>query len=202
LEETSIDAVIDVVREALTRYGKMEEILTDRGFVFYSWRGANRFELYLENEGIDHTHARPHHPQTLGKVEALNRRIKSELFAQERFWTLQQASSGLARWVGHYNHHRPHQGLGGFLVPAERFHGLAEKVLDEIDKGNGVEEHIGALERSIVNLVLAADGKMTLYFLGQPVVMNGGRDVGTIDPGRGGHHDPCAADPESQGDAG
>ncbi|MCP4762919.1 MAG: transposase family protein, partial [archaeon] len=60
-------------------YGKMEEILTDRGFVFYSWRGINRFEKFLELKEIDHTHARSHHPQTLGKVEACNRRIKNEL---------------------------------------------------------------------------------------------------------------------------
>ena len=66
LDETSVDAVIGVVSDAVTRYGKMEELLTDRGFVFYSWRGINRFEKYLETERIDHTHARPHHPQTLG----------------------------------------------------------------------------------------------------------------------------------------
>ncbi len=68
LENTSIDAVIGLVQDAIDRYGKMVEILTDRGFVFYSWRGVNRFERYLEFEGIDHTHARPHHPQTFAKV--------------------------------------------------------------------------------------------------------------------------------------
>ena len=36
LESTSVDAVIEVVAQAVDRYGKMEEILTDRGFVFYS----------------------------------------------------------------------------------------------------------------------------------------------------------------------
>jgi len=33
-----------LVQEAIDRYGKMGELLTDRGFVFYSWKGANRFE--------------------------------------------------------------------------------------------------------------------------------------------------------------
>ncbi len=80
LEKTSIDEVISLVIEAVDQHGKMQELLTDRGFVFYSWRGINRFEKYLENQDIDHTHARPHHPQTLGKVEALNKRIKLELF--------------------------------------------------------------------------------------------------------------------------
>ena len=62
LTETSTDAVILMVQSAIDRYGKMQEILTDRGFVFYSWRGINRFEKFLQTYNIDHTHARPHHP--------------------------------------------------------------------------------------------------------------------------------------------
>ena len=77
LTQTSIDEVIGLVQQAIDRYGKMEEMLTDRGFVFYSWQGANRFEKYLEVEGIDHTHASAHHPQTLGKIEALNGHLRT-----------------------------------------------------------------------------------------------------------------------------
>jgi transposase InsO family protein len=33
--ETSTDAVILLVQSAIDRYGKMQELLTDRGFVFY-----------------------------------------------------------------------------------------------------------------------------------------------------------------------
>lgn len=177
LEETSIDHVIVLVREAVDRYGKMEEILTDRGFVFYSWRGANRFELYLEKEGIDLTHARPHHPQTLGKVEALNRRVKTELFEQERFSTVQEGFSALGRWVDHYNHRRPHEGLGGFLVPAERFHGLWEKVVEEVTRGEKVSNPMGDVERSLLNVVLGAGGSISLYILGRALMLKGGADV-------------------------
>jgi putative transposase len=96
VEETSIDAVIGLVEEAVERYGKMEEILSDRGFVFYSWRGINRFERYLEQARIEHTHARPHHPQTLGKVEAWNRRIGKELWGGWRLgaWGKRRRRSG------------------------------------------------------------------------------------------------------------
>jgi transposase len=171
LEETSIDAVIALVGTSITRFGKMEELLTDRGFVFYSWRGVNRLESYLESRRIDQTHARPHHPQTLGKVEALNRRIQSELFARERFSTVQQACQGLDQWVDHYNYRRPHQGLGGLLTPAERFHGQAEKVLDDIAQGCDVTVEGRGIERSLFNVVLAGDGKITLYLLGRPVMV-------------------------------
>lgn len=174
LEKTSIDEVIALVEDSIARFGKMEELLTDRGFVFYSWRGINRFERYLEFQHIDHTHARPHHPQTLGKVEALNRRIQSELFGNQQFATVHQADSAVKKWVEHYNYQRPHQGLGGLLTPAERFHGKAEKVLDDIAKGCDITGQRHCIERSIFNLVLAGDGKITLYLLGQPVVVTQG----------------------------
>jgi transposase InsO family protein len=171
LEATSIDELIDLFEKSISRFGKMEELLTDRGFVFYSWRGINRFERYLELQGIDHTHARPHHPQTLGKVEALNRRIQSELFATHHFATAHQACEAVGKWVEHFNYERPHQGLGGLLTPAERFHGKAEKVLDEIASGCEVTGQSGCVERSIFNVVLAGDGSITVYLLGRPVVV-------------------------------
>jgi transposase InsO family protein len=178
LDKTSVDALIGVVADAVDRYGKMEEILTDRGFVFYSWRGINRFEKYLETKRIDHTHARPHHPQTLGKVEACNRRIKRELIDQKRFSNLHQAQGAVESWVEHYNYLRAHQGIGGFLVPAERFHGQAKKALCAIDNGIDITGHSCAIpsdiERSVINLVLSPEGGITLYLLGQPIVLTGG----------------------------
>jgi transposase InsO family protein len=178
LDKTSVDAVIGVVADAMDRYGKMEEVLTDRGFVFYSWRGINRFEKYLETKRIDHTHARPHHPQTLGKVEACNRRIKRELIDQKRFSNLHHAQGAVESWVEHYNYLRAHQGIGGFLVPAERFHGQAKKALCAIDNGIDITGHSCAIpsdiERSVINLVLSPEGGITLYLLGQPIVLTGG----------------------------
>lgn len=185
LEETSIDAVIGLVQDAIDRYGKMQEILTDRGFVFYSWRGVNRFERYLELEGIDHTHARPHHPQTLGKVEACNRRIKEELFDRERFLNKHDADAAIDRWVNHYNYERTHQGLGGLLVPAERFHGQSKQVVSAMSQGLDIVDQncyaARAVERSIFNIVLAPDGRITPYLLGQPIVIEGGANAGKFD---------------------
>jgi putative transposase len=177
LDDTSTDDVIKLVSESVNRYGKMEEILTDRGFVFYSWRGINRFEKYLEQESIDHTHARPHHPQTLGKVEACNRRIKNELLSQHHFANLHEVQAAMEAWVENYNYRRPHQGIGGFLVPAERFHGQAKQALKDIDRGINIADDNKQLstgiERSIINLVTGQDGKMVLYILGHPLTIGG-----------------------------
>lgn len=177
LDDTSIDDVINLVSESVNQYGKMEEILTDRGFVFYSWRGINRFEKYLEQESIDNTHARPHHPQTLGKVEACNRRIKNELLGQHHFANLHEVQAAMESWVENYNYRRPHQGIGGFLVPAERFHGQAKQALKDIDRGINIADDnkrlSAGIERSIISLVSGEDGKMVLYILGQPLTIGG-----------------------------
>lgn len=185
LESTSVDAVISVVSQAMDRYGKMDEILTDRGFVFYSWRGINRFEKFLQFHRIDHTHARPHHPQTLGKVEACNRRIKRELIDQHHFANLHEADTAIGNWVTHYNYQRTHQGIGGLLVPAERFNGQAAQVLSSIEKGMSVtdcnDDPFSGIDRSIMNLVLGLDGEMTLYILGRPIPLTGGTDAKTTE---------------------
>ena len=76
--------------------------------------------------------------------------------------------------MDHYNHQRPHQGLGGLLVPGERFHGLAEKVLDSLARGGDVTQENHDMERSIMNLVLAGDGRISVYVLGQPVMITRG----------------------------
>ena len=177
LEKTSIDEVIQTVDRAVNRYGKMEEILTDRGFVFYSWHGVNRFEKYLEMLGIDHTHASAHHPKTLGKVEACNKTIKYELLKQHHFSTAQEAKSAVEKWVNKYNYQRTHQGIGGLLVPAERFHGQSEQVLFNLSQGVDITKktlYSGfGIDRSIFNLVIGSQGELTFHLLGRPIHLTG-----------------------------
>lgn len=176
--KTSIDEVIGLVQEAIDRYGKMEEILSDRGFVFYSWRAANRFERFLDVEGIHHTHARPHHPQTLGKIEAANKQIQKELIRRERFSGMAEAEAAISQWVETFNYERTHQGLGGLLVPADRFHGRVGEVLKSISKGLDANARVcygnGDVCRSLINVVLDPEGIVTLYLFGQPVKLFGG----------------------------
>jgi len=175
LTQTSIDAVISLVQQAIDRFGKMQEILTDRGFVFYSWQGANRFEKYLEAERIDHTHASAHHPQTLGKIESLNGHLRTELLNLEHFTGVEEAQTAIKRWIFQYNYERTHQALGGLLVPADRFHGLTDLVLSNVGKGLDLSSSywysFRGTERSIMNLTADPEGRVTLYLLGQPITL-------------------------------
>jgi len=174
MSETSIDAVIAVVREAVGRYGKMEEILTDRGFVFYSWHGCNRFETYLNAAEIHQTHASPHHPQTLGKIEATNKQIQKELLRQKRFESVAEAETAIGDWVRSYNYQRTHQGLGGLLVPADRFHGRTEEVQQAIANHLDPGEEKVAIPRSLLNAVLIPDGSVQIYLFGKLMTTLGG----------------------------
>lgn len=171
--ETSVDMVIGVFQEAIDRYGKMEEVLSDRGFVFYSWRGVNRFEKYLEVESVHQTHASPHHPQTLGKIEAVNKQIQKELIRRQEFKGVEEAEAAIKQWVEIHNYKRTHQGLGGLLVPADRFHGRVDAVLEALSKKIDPETQISYdgldISRSLINLVLEPEGRVSLHILGHRV---------------------------------
>jgi transposase InsO family protein len=135
LQRETMDDAIAVVEEAIRRYGKPEAILTDRGAAFHAWSGVSRFDRMLESYDIDHRLAAAHHPQTCGKIEALNKSIQKELIKRVEFRNFLDAKEQIGRWVDSYNHERTHQGIGGVLVPADRFFGRADRVLARIEKG-------------------------------------------------------------------
>jgi len=201
--KTSIDEIIAVVKESISIFGKMEELLSDRGFVFYSWHGINRFERFLEIEGIHQTHARPHHPQTLGKIESVNKQIQKELLRRVEFNSVGEAQSGITRWVKFYNYQRTHQGLGGCLVPADRFHGREEEVrksiAEKLDPDGTNCYGIVGIPRSLFNVVLEADGRIGIYLFGQVITHLGGEDERNFKQGRSDDADQGAKDSPGAG---
>jgi transposase InsO family protein len=61
--------VLEVLRAAITSYGRPEEILTDNGSQYVTWRGTSAFTRELQRHGIKQIVASPRRPQTLGKIE-------------------------------------------------------------------------------------------------------------------------------------
>lgn len=129
------DPVITCFEGAVERYGKPEAVMSDRGSAFHSWRGISRFQKLLEEHEINFVLATE--PQTNGKIEALNAAVQKECLTQYEMTDLTDAARVIGRWVDGYNHKRTHHGLGGLLVPADRFYGLAERTLKLIEKGQG-----------------------------------------------------------------
>ena len=134
LQRESMDDAIAVLEEAIRRYGKPEALLTDRGATFHTWAGIGRFDRVLEAYAIEHRLASPEHPQTLGKIEAVNKAIQKELLNRVEFRNYLDAKDQIGRWIDEFNHQRTHQGLGGVLVPADRFYGRADRVLARIQE--------------------------------------------------------------------
>jgi transposase InsO family protein len=120
--------VLEVFRAALASYGAPEEVLTDNGSQYVTWRGKSAFTKELEKRGVRQVVASPRHPQTLGKVERFWGTLWRECVEAAVFLDLGDAQRRIGLFIDHYNFQRPHQGIGG-LVPADRFFGAAPEVL-------------------------------------------------------------------------
>jgi transposase InsO family protein len=120
--------VIEVLRAAITNYGPPEEVLTDNGPQYVTWRGKSAFSKELEARGVKQVVASPRRPQTLGKVERLWGTLWRECLQAAVFADLTEARQRIGLFIDHYNFQRPHQGVGG-LVPADRYFGAAPEVL-------------------------------------------------------------------------
>jgi transposase InsO family protein len=120
--------VLEVLRAALASYGTPEEVLTDNGSQYVTWRGKSAFTKELAQRGIRQVVARPRHPQTLGKIERFWGTLWRECVERAVFLDLGDARQRIGLFIDHYNFQRPHQGIDG-LVPADRFFGAAPEVL-------------------------------------------------------------------------
>lgn len=127
------DLVIDAFKDAMVRFGKPEEVLTDQGRQYFAWRGKSDLEKLLEKQAIKHVVSRAHHPQTLGKCERFWETVRQEFWDRVRPKDLEEAKERLKYFIDHYNHQRPHQGIDG-QTPADRFFGIAEEVREIIEK--------------------------------------------------------------------
>jgi hypothetical protein len=120
--------VLEVFRAAVAGYGAPEEVLTDNGSQYVTWRGKGAFTKELEKRGVRQVIASPHRPQTLGKIERFWGTLWRECVEAAVFLDLGDAQRRVGLFIDHYNFQRPHQGIGG-LVPADRFFGAAPDVL-------------------------------------------------------------------------
>lgn len=160
LRQTS-EFVINTVLDGFQKHGKPEEILTDQGRQYFSWRGKCDFQRMLEKEGIKHVIARSHHPQTVGKCERLWETVGQEFWNRVRPQELSDARERLKHYFNHYNHFRPHQGIDG-MVPADRFFGVesqVRKVLEDSIEQNSLRLALDEAPRSPVFLVGNIGGK-------------------------------------------
>ena len=125
--------VMEALARGIAEYGAPREVLTDQGRQYVAWRGHTDFEEELRRQGIRHIKSRPHHPQTLGKIERFWKTLWEEFLSRTVFSDFEDCQRRIGLFVQAYNFRRPHQGIGG-AVPADRFFRAAPQVRAAIEK--------------------------------------------------------------------
>ena len=101
--------VLEVLEAGICGYGPPEEILTDNGPQYVTWRGKSQFTKRLEHRGIRQIVARPRRPQTLGKIERFWGTLWRECLEAAVFLDLADARRRIGLFIDWYNFRRSHR---------------------------------------------------------------------------------------------
>jgi transposase InsO family protein len=183
--------VREVFEGAIANYGAPEEVLTDQGPQYHTWRGTSEFARLCARRGIRQLVARARHPQTLGKIERFWGTLWRECVEQAVFQGLEDARKRVGLFIDHYNFQRTHQGLGG-LVPADRYFSAAPQVLETMKKrveANALDlARHGTPRQSVYLTGRVGESGITLHGEGGKLIVQtteGGRqEVDLTAPGR------------------
>jgi transposase InsO family protein len=102
----------------------IERVMTDNGKVFDS----RLFVAVCEQHHIKRLHTRFYRPQTNGKAERFIQTAMREWAYGRTYRHSRARTAHLARWLHHYNWHRPHSSVGG-LPPVSRLQLAGDNVL-------------------------------------------------------------------------
>jgi putative transposase len=104
-----VEFCIEVLDEALARFGRPEIFNTDQGSQFTS----PRFTGVLQAAGVRISMDGRGRWMDNVFIERLWRSLKYECVYLDAFETGSELRAGLLKWIGYYNARRPHSGLGG-----------------------------------------------------------------------------------------
>ena len=160
--------VLAEFRKAVATHGIPASTLTDNGMVFTTRlsggkRGAgtrNGFEHELRTLGIVQKNSRPNHPTTCGKVERFQQTMKNWIRGQpdQPPATVAELQALLERFVGEYNHRRPHRSLKHRATPATVYTSRAKATPGSRDDDAHERVRRDRVDKS---------GKITLRYQGQ-----------------------------------
>lgn len=160
---------VEAFDAAVAQHGLPEQVAVDAGSAFFSFRGQSQLERVCGDYGCDFVRVTK---RGNGKLEALNANVRKELLGRIEFADLADARRQIGEWVHGYNFERVHEGLGGLLVPADRYFGRAQEVLAQIERGEPVMPTSAALpDARPLELfrVLSRGGRPELWLLGDRI---------------------------------
>ena len=120
LDMTTTDVEI-VMERALTHLPaglRKPRLITDNGPQYVS----GQFKAYLRERDVSHSRARPHHPQSNGKMERFHKSLKVECVRVTAMADLDEARRLIGQYVEEYNTQRLHSALH-YLTPADYLRG-------------------------------------------------------------------------------
>jgi putative transposase len=118
-----VEFCLDVLEEALARFGRPEIFNTDQGSQFTS----PRFTGLLQQAGVRISMDGRGRWMDNVFIERLWRSLKYECVYLHAFETGSEVRTGLSKWIGYYNARRPHSALAG-RTPDEAY------VANEVEK--------------------------------------------------------------------
>lgn len=123
--EATLNVAVEKTGVTHIKVAHRPRLLSDNGPAFVSKPLAQ----YLKAYRMKHSHGRPHHPQTQGKIERYHRSMKAIVKLDTYFypWELEQA---IADFVVYYNTQRYHESLDN-VTPADVFFGRHQEVLSK-----------------------------------------------------------------------
>jgi transposase InsO family protein len=86
----------------------VQQVMTDNGSCYVS----DDFARQCTAAGLRHIRTRPYTPKTNGKAERFIQTLIREWAYGRVYNTSEQRTAQLPRWLDHYNHRRPHGGIG------------------------------------------------------------------------------------------
>ena len=126
MTEGEVELVLQRGLEAFP--GVTPRVISDNGPQFIS----KDFKVFIKQVGMSHVRTSPYYPQSNGKLERLNKTVKSEAIRPKTPLSLADARQVMTEYVAYYNAVRLHSAIG-YVTPQARLEGRHKAIFDERD---------------------------------------------------------------------
>ena len=142
MTERDIEVILEQAREKFP--DQTPRIISDNGPQFI----ARDFKEYIRICGMTHVRTSPYYPQSNGKLERVNKTIKSECIRPGSPLSLDDAKNLTLKYVAHYNNVRLHSSIG-YISPMDCLLGRSESIFAQRESKLAAARQLRKLNRSL-----------------------------------------------------
>jgi putative transposase len=121
MKESDVEIVLQRARERFE--GVKPRIISDNGPQFV----ARDFVTFIRLCGMTHVRTSPYYPQSNGKLERVNKTLKTEAIRPRSVGSIDEARTVITNFVDHYNNRRLHSAIG-YVSPADKLAGRETEI--------------------------------------------------------------------------